>query len=335
MALSLVAAACGGEAATESAADGAVAETTTTTVAPASSTTTTEAPATTTTSSTTTTEAPATTTTSTTTTAAPEVAFTFTDTVVLIDAGAEPRTELRFDLTDGLETLNSRQTQSITQSVGDEVINPGPLQVIDSVTTLNVMRDGDVFVIDSVIDSIAAVEGTDPTVIDAVNQALSASVGTATSAVINDRGLLGESSFDPSNDELLDDLLAAQGEVANPLPLEAVGVGAIWENTQTIGIFGIDVEQTTRTTLTAIDANIITLDVTVTQTVPEGSTIDAQGQQLEVLAWESTSIGESQIDLTKVAPIRTTSQTTSDQTLGTNGIEIDQLIEIGIELTAG
>lgn len=340
VAISLIATACGGGTDTEtSVAD----DDTTTTTEVVEETTTTEAALE---QTTTTAEAPETTTTSTAVVeettaeeedeiveASPDIALD--DPVVLIDAGSEPRTELRFMLTAGTSELRMTQSQSISQTIDGLPLAEGEVQTINSVTSVTVTPNGDLFVVDSIIDSMAAAPDTDPAQAAILDAALSGSIGLTTQSIIDNRGLVDTASADNVNSEAVGELLDATSQTSSPLPAEPVGVGAVWETTQNIVLFGLDVEQITTSTITAIEGNTVSLSTETVQNVEPGSVGDVQGQQLIVEFWESTSTGTVTLDLTEVSPVTSTASTVSRQGFEVGGALLEQDVTIEITITGG
>jgi hypothetical protein len=326
VAMALVVAACGGSASTAS--DEPAVEEATTTVA---ETTTTGAPTTTTTSTTTTTtttttEAPTTTTTE----AASGVVFE--DNVRLLDAGAEPRRELRFVISDGTEYLDIRQTQSLDQTFDGEVITAGNTVTIDSTTELIGMNSDDVIAIDSTLLTMDLVDTTDLATAEATNAALQGGVGIVTKSIMDDRGLIGQSDF-AGGDGAADELLEATSQIANPLPEEPVGVGAVWETINEFELFGIVIEQVSVTTVAAIDGDVITLTTETSQIVEPGTVGVVEGQQITFELWDTSGTATTTMDLTRLTPISASSSVATSQILDFGNGVLDQLTTIDLEMT--
>ncbi len=319
--LALLAAACGGSTATADE-DLVEAETSTTEAEP------------TTTTSTTTTEAPTTTTTEAPTTTTTEAAtgYVFEDTVRLLDAGAEPRRELRFVIPDGTELLDIRQTQALDQTFDNQVITAGNSVTIDSTSELSATNADGVIAIDSTLLSMNLVESSDPTTADATDAALQAGVGIVTKSVMDDRGLIGLSDF-AGADGFTDELLEATAQISNPLPAEAVGVGAMWETINEFELFGIVIEQVSITTVTSIEGDIVTLTSETSQIVEQGAVGVVDGQQITFELWETSGTATTTLDLTRLTPVSATSSVVTSQILDFGNGVLDQLTTIDMELS--
>lgn len=262
--------------------------------------------------------------------------FVFDDPVVLIDPGAEPRTELRLRLRDGAATLNTTQTQTFTQAIDGDTLVDGVSQVIESVTNISVTAQDDVFQIQSIVSSMEAADGTDPSIVETLNAALQESVGLTTEAFINSRGLLGSSSVESGfENEAIGDLLDAAGMMSNPFPKEAVGIGAVWEVNQSFELSGFEIEQVVTMTVTDIDGDIVSLAFEADQSVPAGAIGGEPGQPITANQWESVATGAVILDLTAATPIESTTTTSSSQVLEINGSVLDQQIEISVFITGG
>lgn len=261
--------------------------------------------------------------------------YTFDDPVVLIDPGAEPRQELRIRPAEGAETLRITQTQSMVQTVGGQLINPGREVIIDSVTAIDVSHQSDLFVVKSVVESMDVAEGSDPATAAQVQEALQAVVGIQTETVLNSRGLLGESTVSTSQlGEEFDELLGAASEISHPYPAEPVGVGAVWETSASIDLLGFMVEQVTRTTVVAIDGDRITLQVEAIQNVPAGTTSSGE-DNIVVQEWETLATGTMTIDATQVVPIESKSSTETRQVLEIDGVILDQTMNMRVDISGG
>jgi len=326
LAIAMLAAACGGSTATVSE-DPVEAETSTTEAESTTTTSTTEAP-------TTTTEAPTTTTTEAPTTTTTEAAsgYVFEDTVRLLDAGAEPRRELRFVIPDGTELLDIRQTQALDQTFDNQVITAGNSVTIDSTSELSATNADGFIAIDSTLVSMNLVESSDPATADATDAALQAGVGIVTKSVMDDRGLIGLSDF-AGADGFTDDLLEATAQISNPLPLEAVGVGAMWETINEFELFGIVIEQVSITTVTSIDGDIVTLTSETSQIVEQGAVGVVDGQRITFELWETSGTATTTLDLTRLTPVSATSSVVTSQILDFGNGVLDQLTTIDMEMS--
>ncbi len=225
-------------------------------------------------------------------------------TVEVLDAGAEPRQELRIQPPDGTTTMVLEQRQASAQTV-----DGAPLMDFDvtTITTADITVTAVAEGFEIVTEIIEAVPGpdTDPTVAGPMQTGLDAIVGLTSTARVDNTGqaisadLAGAENLDPS----LEQMLSSLSGVTAPLPGEPVGVGARWQLTQPLDLLGVEADQTAIYTLTGIDGTTVSLDVEITQTVAPGSLLDQGGVQLEVIGWDVTGTGSMQWDLTSVVPV--------------------------------
>ena len=106
----------------------------------------------------------------------------------------------------------------------------------------------------------------------------------------------------------------------------------MWETTQTLAVLDFDVEQVTRTTITNIDGDVITLTIEGTQNVPVGSSVTSNGDVITVQAWDVDIEGTTVLDLGEAIPVEATTTTQTSQVLDIDGSIIDQSLEL--ELTS-
>lgn len=255
----------------------------------------------------------------------------FSDPVVLINPGTEPFVQIRMDLSPGTSQLFTTQTQTFQQSVNGQRLSPASTQTIETNTSLDVTVDGDHFNVLATIESMNATSADNEDV-TLLNSALAQSVGHMSTSFLDDRGLLGQTSAGNTTSNVTE-LLESIGNVANPFPVEAVGVGAIWETRQDLSAFGFDAEQIIQTTITDIDGDIITMSIEGRQEVPVGATITSDGDAITVQEWDVVIEGETVLDLGEIVPIESGSITRTAQVLEINGAIIAQELEIELAIS--
>jgi hypothetical protein len=257
----------------------------------------------------TTTTEPATTTSTTqaprpTTTTAPETTTTIPteeETFELLDPGAEPRRELRYEFEEGVFRNEATMTVDFNISVDDE---PFPIGEIEPITVL----------METSIDSVDA-EGTAEYTTEVVEidggetseEELEEILGPLDSlegsGTIDDRG---NNVSDQAPVDLGDPAMSLQfneffNQLGGPqLPEEAVGAGARWARTQTVGLFGLFLTVTAESELTEVDEDEFTIttdlmihgiqgDIDAFPGIPEGGGVEFES--LESAGW-GESAGE-------------------------------------------
>lgn len=227
--------------------------------------------------------------------------------VVLLDAGAEPRQELRYTLTEGTEILSIAQSSSQSQSVDGELFAGGgpPIgTVVDSLVTRTL--DGDLFVLESEITSAAAAEGTDPTTTALLEDAFAPSLGLTTISTVDDRGVVVEAESGKTGDPTVDELVASLEGATNPFPTEAVGIGATWQVEIEQNALGLNVTNRATSVLREFTDGGVIIDVTIEQISNDlGNEVDLGGGIfVTVESWDISGSGFVEVAFDQVSPIR-------------------------------
>lgn len=247
-------------------------------------------------------------------------AGSITPSVKLLNPGAEPRIPLRLRLTSGCtELLVTNQTLEIEQMLGGtELPSAGAIGTISTAEiSSEEVGDGRYLLTSEVIDATSA-PGNAPEVAANLAASLEQTVGIRTSGEVDDRGRQVPATVTVEGTEelgLVGEMAGAAGQLSNPFPEDTIGVGGQWETTQTIELQGVDL--TTQSTYTVIDiaGSIVTADVTLQQTVPDGSVMELPGVSTPVVSWETTGEGTTVFDLRSVAAVQSEITVTSFQEL--------------------
>jgi len=250
--------------------------------------------------------------------------------ITMLDAGAEPRTELRIAIEAGdTESMTLTQSQSIDQRIdGQQVPSAGGVTTAATTDiTVETAEDG-VFQVTSITSGAEIIEAPSPGAAAQAEAAMAELIGIGNRFTINDRGRVLDSEpigLDGVNNALVDELLGGSTgtEIASPLPDEAVGIGAQWEVVQRIPLVGLEIEQVLVYELVSIEGSVIELSVTGNQRVPAGSIMNAQGIPAEVVSWDLAITGTVTQDLTRMVPTSSL-ETSGSQAFQADGIEIEQ-----------
>lgn len=261
--------------------------------------------------------------------------------VRLLDAGSEPRQELRIDLAASCaELMIVDQTQELSQSLGElELPSAGPVQSIMTMRMTSTSLGPDGYEITAEIIEAVAGSDTDVATATAMNEQFEALKNVRTISQVTDRAVPIAGSARTEGTESLgligETMDQINGQLASPLPEEAVGVGASWEVINVLELQGLPITTRTVQTLDAIDGSVITLSTTATQSVPLGSIMSAPGIDLEVLAWENETSGSSIIDLQALVPVASSAEIDAVQSFATDetGGTLDQEIAMQMNIT--
>lgn len=215
--------------------------------------------------------------------------------------GAEPRTVLR-------RTAGSATTQLVALGTTSQVlqmVGTNPQQDLSTPDltlplTATLGQDG----------AVALSLGTPTASAPILTSALAAAVGSSAGLTVQPSGSVEElritpaGGLDDSARAAIEQALRQAVQLAPVLPSEPVGVGAVWTTTVVVDSLGLQIDQVTTTTLTAVHGSTLTLTQTFTQT-PETSTwtLPNEGGTLNVDAYPVTGTGTLTVDTTKPLPI--------------------------------
>lgn len=283
------------------------------------------------------------------TTAAPTTASTVEETttsvaapealaqVTVLDAGAEPRTELLLDIAEGTtETMVMSQRQKLVQEVGGQPLQELEVSTITKQELTTTSTDNG-FKVVSVVTSSEAGPDADPASAAQVTDGLQAMIGVTTQIEIDRRGnlLASEISGTEALDQATQELMQSTAQVSIPFPAEPVGVGAQWEVSQPISLGGIPTVQTAIYTLKSIDGSVLTIDTTTEQVVEPGSTFAQGGIEIEVISWTNTGGGTMTMDLTSLVPTSVaTSSAVQELAIPGSDDPLTQTVDVTIEVSS-
>ena len=235
--------------------------------------------------------------------------------ILVVDAGAEPRRELRYTWTDEHE----EQVQAVI-SVGIEAVEGGvrlmrmelPISMTILSRVTDVAEDGRAriaMLFDDIafgpLDASGGGLGEGDVAADAFAQTMDEATqlltGIRSWQVMDDRGLVLRSGTElppgvPT--EVEEQLNQASGSIPL-LPEEPVGLGARWESTGTTVNQGVTLSVTTETELTAIQGDEITLTMSVRLADGE-SDIPVTSNPFDVFGLQGT--GTTVLDLSGIFP---------------------------------
>jgi len=239
-------------------------------------------------------------------------------TITLTNPGAEPRKQLRFTSTkgfhqDALMTMDMTMALDMGVQKLPKTILPTTKMIMDSTVT-EVSGDGDIHYEFKLRDiEVVPREGAPDAMISSMKTALAGMDGLSGSSTVSNRGVVKTATFKIPDSlpqqmrQTMDSLQESVGQVAVPLPAEAVGVGATWEAVSQITRGnGINMTQKTSYELVSLVDSRVKLKIQLTQTAAP-QTIKAPGMpagaEAKLVNLESSGTGITELDLGMLAPV--------------------------------
>jgi hypothetical protein len=233
--------------------------------------------------------------------------------VKLLEAGKEPRAALRLHPKVGqTEVLDMKLTMALEMTAGDQKAPPTklpPMLMTMSMKVTNVAPDGDItYAFTLTKTDVAAGQGAEKQVVDAMRQALAKLDGMSGEAVVSNRGFTKDAKFnlppgaDPQTKQVLQGMEQALQQIGAPLPEEPVGPGAKWKYTTRVTQNGIRITQGAVYELVKIEGDVISCKVTVDQSAPKQKVASPVGVTVDLLSLKSQGDGTTELDLGHLAP---------------------------------
>lgn len=261
--------------------------------------------------------------------------------VTLLEAGAEPRRELRCQTTDGAEQIvEMRQKVSSTTSMNGMVM-PMPAMPTIVMTmraaVLEITPDDHIRFETKITDAKAEGNMSNP-MLQPFVQGVKQAIGTTTTSVFTRRGEVVKTEMDQAEG------LPGVGETFATMtvqwPEEAVGVGAKWKSVGKITTNGLSIEQTAEFELVKMEGDRIELKLSMMQTAKEqalnmpGMPPDAKAT---VKKLEGKGEGSMVVDLAFAMPLKATMKTSQkmDMEMLAQGMAMDmsQTTNVEVEVT--
>jgi hypothetical protein len=225
------------------------------------------------------------------------------DAVLVIDAGQEPRETLRYKIAHGTTTNATMEfgiaTLATSRSGAELAVTPGVRLHIVSGPSLE-SRHGTRFDVRIVKAEAIVPEGLDPEVAQDLNKSASVLNNVGGWVEVDDRGIVQKAELNDAAKRsdvpvrLLVMIINARTTLARViLPAEPVGVGARWEASKELVLYGFKVSQVDTYTLTEKVGDELKLDVQIQQTaLPQTVTFDKEGIELRVESFQMNASGQ-------------------------------------------
>lgn len=267
-----------------------------------------------------------------------------TDPVLLLEAGVEPRSPLRYKIADGTTTKSNMDftiaTLATTAETAALAVVPGVrLHIVSgpSMTTENGVK----FEVNIAKAEAAIPRGVDPKVAEELRQSAAILDDVGGTVEMNDRGIalatqLNDKAKNPDLPvRLLMMIVNARTTLSRVvLPAEPVGLGARWEARKELTLYGFKVQQVDSYTLVERVGDEIKLNVTVTQNaIPQSLDFSEEGISIAVDQMVANARGEIILNLNALesdaaATGEATDQLTVTGPEGTEKVEVDEAFEI-------
>lgn len=266
------------------------------------------------------------------------------DPVLVLEAGAEPRTPLRYKITDGTVTTSNMDFRlaTLAQTADGAALSvvPGVRLHIVSGPSMRT-EEGIQFEVNIKKAEAMVPEGIDEDVANDLRQSASILNNVGGTIVISDRGLiqstkLNEQAKNPDLPlRLLVMIVNARTTLARVvLPAEPVGLGARWESRKELVLYGFKIQQVDSYTLVEKVGDEIKLNVTVTQNaLPQTVDFPDDGVSISVESMTANASGEIILNLNALESDAAAAGHSTDKLTVTAGdktekIEVTEAFEI-------
>ncbi|HAA30338.1 MAG TPA: hypothetical protein DCE56_24960 [Cyanobacteria bacterium UBA8553] len=196
--------------------------------------------------------------------------------VELLNAGTEPKQELRFKpQVNAKQTVTLTMNMDMTSSVEGRPMPkfqiPASTMKMEAVVT-QVDPNGDIHFQFNYTDADVVADATaQPEIINAMRSTLKKMVGLKGTFVSDNRGQVKSGNFvlpeglDPMTKQLLQQVSNSLTQLSAPVPAEAIGKGAKWRVTSSLNLAGINLSQSSIYELASFQDNVANLNVTLEQ----------------------------------------------------------------------
>jgi hypothetical protein len=236
-------------------------------------------------------------------------------TIKLLEPGAEPRRQLRYQLVKG-----AKETLIMTMNTSIQTKMPGMPTPAIKIPTMAMTMDLEVTEVLSQDEAryqfvmtgaeVTGGDGVMPELVEATRTTLEQAKGMKGTAIVDSRGFNRDATMElpdtiaPQMRQTLENTMQGMDQMSSPLPQEAVGKGAKWELHQQIDQNGMKVDQVTLFELVELNGDKGKLTAKVTQKAGkqkiEGPGM--MGAKAELLQLDSTGSGVIQFNLAKLVP---------------------------------
>jgi len=265
-------------------------------------------------------------------------------TVLLLDAGAEPQSLLRYKIADGTITKSNMDFTMATLATTDEaaVLSVVPGVRLHIVSGPAMATDGGVEFEVKISKAEAMIpQGIDPEIAEDLRKSAAILDDVGGTVEMNDRGMtmaaeLNDRAKSPDVPlRLLMMIVNARTTLSRVvLPAEPVGLGARWEARKDLEIYGFQVQQVDTYTLVERVGDEIKLNVSVTQNaLPQTVEFPEEGLAISVEQMSANASGEIVLNLNALESDAAAAGNAKDKLAvtgqdGSKRIEVEEAFEV-------
>lgn len=272
------------------------------------------------------------------------------DPVLVLDAGQEPRSVLRYEIERGT-TMNSIMEYGIaslatTRRGAALAVTPGVRLHIVSGPTMDGKHGTVRFDVRIVKAEAIVPEGIDPEVAQDLNKSASVLNNVGGWVEVDDRGIVKRAELNEAAKRadvpvrLLVMLINARTSLARViLPSEAVGVGASWEARKDLVLYGFEINQVDTYTLQSKVGKELKLGVSIRQTAPaQAVTFENEGVEIQLKSMVMEASGEiianlSALEANAMASGESSAVLNVTTVDGTEPLQIDRAFQVRMTVT--
>jgi hypothetical protein len=247
------------------------------------------------------------------------------DPVQLIDAGAEPRRELRYNLA-AMQGGSMVMDMDMTMTMSNPMM-PATTQVLPRMSMQMTLQNVQVTAEDHLRyeftlnqTQILPRDGADPALIPLLESAM-ATMGTMTGhAVVDSRGNTIETDMvstttDPAMAAQLQSIEDSMKNMTAPFPIEAVGVGARWSLPMEVTSSGFTISQTATYELVSLTEETVVMNIQIVQSASAQQIFSPDVPAgMNMFVDNYTGVGSGTLTISLASLIPTSSMTLDSET---------------------
>ena len=250
--------------------------------------------------------------------------------VKLLVPGKEPRTALRFHPKTGdKQSVEMTIKMGMAMKLGDAntPIKLPAMQLQMDLTVTDVSASGDIKY-ESVVSEAGTVDDADtlPQVAEAMKSSIGKMKGLTGNGILSSRGqskglnIKLPPDADPQLKQAMEQVTETMGRISTPFPDEPIGPGAKWEYKFAVKSQGMLINQGMTYELASMDADQVSLKLSITQSAPSQKVQNPalQGMKVDLTKLTGTGSGEITVDLGKIVPTQGNSTIHDEMTMGMN-----------------